>query len=357
MQKTVQELVTVSNGDRDLDLETVPERFIREAVKEGQQQGAEGGEVPLVDVPVIDLSLLPLSHPPASPEADAELQSFHRALTSWGCIQVINHGMTDAFLDQVREVAKVFFSLPSEEKRRYLRADNGIEGYGTDMVLSDHQVLDWNDRLSLFVYPEDCRKLEYWPQIPETFREILHEYTLKLRDTVDAVFKAMATSLNLYSNLFLQAFRGKVTLIARFNYYPQCPRPELVYGLKPHADGSAIIVVLPDREVGGLQFLKDDNWVKIPIIPHALLINVGDQVEIMSNGVFKSPMHRVIPSSDHGRISLAMFCAPDAEEEIGPVSELVDESRPRLYKNVKDYPKIYFHHYQQGKRPIDAVKL
>ncbi|KAK4783629.1 hypothetical protein SAY86_008003 [Trapa natans] len=329
MQKTVQELVTVSNGDRDLDLETVPERFIREAVKEGQQQGAEGGEVPLVDVPVIDLSLLPLSHPPASPEADAELQSFHRALTSWGCIQ----------------------------KRRYLRADNGIEGYGTDMVLSDHQVLDRNDRLSLFVYPEDCCKLEYWPQIPETFREILHEYTLKLRDIVDAVFKAMATSLNLHSNVFLQAFRGKVTLIARFNYYPQCPRPELVYGLKPHADGSAITVVLPDREVGGLQFLKDDNWVKIPIIPHALLINVGDQVEIMSNGVFKSPMHRVIPSSDHGRISLAMFCAPDAEEEIGPVSELVDESRPRLYKNVKDYPKIYFHHYQQGKRPIDAVKL
>lgn len=57
-------------------------------------------------------------------------------------------------------------------------------------------------------------------------------------------------------------------------------RPETVCGLKPHADGSAITNVLPYREMGGLQFLKDGQGFKIPIIPPALLINVGDQVDV-----------------------------------------------------------------------------
>ncbi|PKI52664.1 hypothetical protein CRG98_027004 [Punica granatum] len=146
-------------------------------------------------------------------------------------------------------------------------------------------------------------------------------------------------------------------MFARFNYYPRCPRPELVYGLKPHSDGAAITIVLPDKEVEGLQFLRDGRWVKIPVLPHALLINVGDQVEMMTNGMFKSPMHSAILSREHDRISLAMFCTPDAETEIEPASELIDESRPRLYKKVKNYARIYFHYYLGEKRPIDAVKL
>lgn len=52
-----------------------------------------------------------------------------------------------------------------------------------------------------------------------------------------------------------------------------------------------------------------------------------------------------------------MFCAPDPEKEIEPVEEVVDDKRPRMFKKVKNYPEIYFHYYQQGKRPIDAVRL
>lgn len=77
----------------------------------------------------------------------------------------------------------------------------------------------------------------------------------------------------------------------------------------------------------------------------------------MSNGVFKSPIHRALANSQHDRISLAMFCTPEADREIGPADELIDDSRPRMYKTVKNYPEIYFHYYQQQKRPIDSVKL
>lgn len=84
--------------------------------------------------------------------------------------QAINHGMTSPFLDQVREVAKKFFALPMEEKQRYSRTLEDIEGYGNDTVLTENQILDWTDRLYLLVSPEDQRKLKLWPENPETFR-------------------------------------------------------------------------------------------------------------------------------------------------------------------------------------------
>lgn len=74
------------------------------------------------------------------------------------------------FLDKVREVTKKFFELPFEEKRRYGKAAVAIQGYGLDSLVSEKQVLDWCDRLSLLIYPEDQRYLKLWPEKPQDFR-------------------------------------------------------------------------------------------------------------------------------------------------------------------------------------------
>jgi len=58
--------------------------------------------------------------------------------------------------------------------------------------------------------------------------------------------------------------------------------PDHVLGFKPHADGSTITFLLQDKQVEGLQVLKDDQWFKVPIIPDALFINVGDQIEVIT---------------------------------------------------------------------------
>jgi len=72
--------------------------------------------------------------------------------------------LKDEFLDELREVAKNFFALPLEEKQKYFRTVDDMEGYGNDSVLSDHQTLDWTDRLYLVVSPEEQRKLRLWPK-------------------------------------------------------------------------------------------------------------------------------------------------------------------------------------------------
>lgn len=78
--------------------------------------------------------------------------------------------MTSSFLDKVRDISKQFFELPKEEKQKYAREPNDIEGYGKDVIFSENQRLDWTDRVYLKVQPEDQRKFKVWPQKPNDFR-------------------------------------------------------------------------------------------------------------------------------------------------------------------------------------------
>ena len=77
----------------------------------------------------------------------------------------------------------------------------------------------------------------------------------------------------------------------------------------------------------------------------------------MSNGIFKSCVHRVLVNSEKERMSVAMFCMPQTEKDIGPVDELISDETPRLYKNVTFILDDFFKNYQQGRRAIDALKI
>ncbi|KAK8602114.1 hypothetical protein V6N12_051932 [Hibiscus sabdariffa] len=286
-----------------------------------------------------------------------ELQKLRFALESGGCFQAIGHGMSSSFIDKVRGVAKQFFGLPREEKLKYSRAANWAEGYGHDRVVSEEQVLDWSSRLFLRVFPEKHRKLSLWPEKPDNFREVLHEYYTKLKQMMDLLFKAMEKSLDLQENSFLGQFGDNPVMHVRFNFYLPCSKPDKVLGLKAHTDRSSATVLLQDEEVEGLQILKDERWVTVPVIPHALVVNIGDQMQIMSNGIFKSPLHRVVTNKAKLRISVATLYEPEPEKEIGPVEALIDDKRPRLYRNVTNYASLNYEWYQKGKVTLEEVKF
>jgi isopenicillin N synthase-like dioxygenase len=80
-------------------------------------------------------------------------------------------------------------------------------------------------------------------------------------------------------------------------------------------------------------------------------------MQIMSSGIFKSPVHGLLTNSERLRISAALFNETDPEKEIGPVDCLVDEQRPRLYRNVKNYALIYYKWHQKGKVAIETLKI
>ncbi|TVU02463.1 hypothetical protein EJB05_52051 [Eragrostis curvula] len=266
-------------------------------------------------------------------------------------------------MDGMMDASREFFRQPQEVKQKHSNMVDGkhfrLEGYGNDRVSSEDQVLDWCDRLYLKVEPEDERNLALWPAHPERFRDVLHNFTAQCTSVKDRLLPAMAKLLELEDDYFNNQFGDKPDTYIRFNYYPPCPRPDLVFGLKPHSDGTFISVLMVDNNVRGLQVLRDGVWYDVPARPHTLLINLGDQMEIMSNGIFKSPVHRAVTSAEEERLSAVMFYSVDPERDIVPAARLIDEKQPALYRKVKvkDYIAGLFQYFSQGRRVIDTVKI
>lgn len=306
-------------------------------------------------IPIIDLSQL-------SENSVDELSKLRSTLDNWGLFLAVGHGMEPDFLGEVMKVTRDFFKLPLEEKQKYSNLVNGnevrIEGYGNDMVVSEKQILDWCDRLYIIVEPESRRIYSLWPTQPP-FRDILSEYTVRCRNITNLVLESLAKLLDLRDDYFVDMLDENAVTFARLNYYPHCPKPDHVLGMKPHTDASVITIVFIDDNVSGLQLQNNGAWYNVPIVPNTLLVNVGDVMEIMSNGFFKSPVHRVVTNAEKERLSLVMFYTMGPEREIEPVPELVDEKRPRRYKKIKtkDYIAKLFETFARRTLAIDTMKI
>ncbi|KAJ0523756.1 putative codeine 3-O-demethylase [Helianthus annuus] len=213
---------------------------------------------PFAPVPIIDIGCFVSSS--KQDDQQAELDKLRSALTTWGCFQAVNHGLSESFLDIVQQVSKQFLELPLEEKKKYYREAGSSEGYGNDVTVSESQVQDWCDRLFLLLLPKDQRKLQFWPENPSNFRETIDDYTMKIKSISVIIFEAMAKSLDLEENCFSKQFTEEHEVMsARFLLYPPCPTPDQVLGLKAHSDKSGITFLLQDPEVEGLQVFKMVN--------------------------------------------------------------------------------------------------
>uniref|UniRef100_R7W6M9 Protein SRG1 n=1 Tax=Aegilops tauschii TaxID=37682 RepID=R7W6M9_AEGTA len=303
-------------------------------------------------IPIIDLSRLPA--PGNSSDEVAKMQS---RLGELGPLP------EPSFLGDVMKVTREFYKLPLDEKQKYSNLVDGeeflMEGYGNDIVVSEKQTLDWSDRLYLVVEPESRRIYSLWPTQPPSFRDIMCEYTVRCREIASLVLRHLAKMLDLHKDYFVEMIEEDAITYARLNYYPPCPKPNQVLGLKPHTDATVITVVFIDDSVSGLQVQKNGVWYKVPIVPNALLVNTGDVMEILSNGFFKSPVHRAVTNAEEDRVSLVMFYTTDPEREIGPVPELVDDKRPARYRKIKskDYLRKLFETFAEGTLVIDTMKI
>ncbi|XP_044962124.1 codeine O-demethylase-like [Hordeum vulgare subsp. vulgare] len=333
-----------------------PSRYL---IREQEPLGGNlaGTEMP-EPIPTIDLGLLSASN---DAEEAAKLRS---ALQTWGFFKLSNHGMETSLMDSVMTTSRDFFRLPLEEKRKYSNIIDGkhfqMEGYGTEQVKTQDQRLDWSDRLHLKVEPEDERNLAHWPINPKSFRDDLHEYTLKSKRIKDDILRAMAKLLELDEDCLVNQFSDRALTYARFNYYPPCPRPDLVLGIKPHSDVYALTVLLMDKDVAGLQFLRDGTWYNVPTVSnYTLLINVGVTMEIMTNGIFKGPVHRVVTNSEKERLSVAVFYGLDPEKQIEPVAQMLNEDQPARYRKMKakDFLVAHLEHFSRGERVVDSLRI
>ncbi|MBA0677517.1 hypothetical protein Goari_018921 [Gossypium aridum] len=329
-------------------IRAIPDRYIKPP---SDRPGFENQEH--VDIPVVDLKNL-FSHDHTLHEETLKLIS--SACKEWGFFQAVNHGISHELMKCTREVWREFFNLPLEVKQEYANAPTTYEGYGSRLGVQKGAILDWSDYFFLHYLPVYLRNPSKWPSLPSSCRDLMSEYGAEVVKLCGRLLKAMSISLGLKEDYLQNAFGGEdIGACLRVNFYPKCPQPDLTLGLSSHSDPGGMTLLLPDHDIAGLQVRKNGKWITVKPVPNAFIVNVGDQIQVMSNAIYKSVEHRVIVNPVKDRVSLAFFYNPKSDLLIEPAKELVSEDRPALYSPMTfDEYRLYIRTYgPRGKTQVE----
>uniref|UniRef100_A0A5B7B5B7 Putative leucoanthocyanidin dioxygenase-like isoform X1 n=1 Tax=Davidia involucrata TaxID=16924 RepID=A0A5B7B5B7_DAVIN len=312
----------------DSALPLVPDRYIKPPPERPSLNSVPSD----VNIPLIDLADIFAGESSTLQPQTTILSQVSEACREWGFFQVVNHGVSPELMDRAREVWREFFHLPMELKQFYANSPGTYEGYGSRLGVEKGAILDWSDYYFLHYLPTSLKDHNKWPSLPPSLREVIEEYSGQLVKLCGVLMKVLSINLGLEEEYLQNAFGGtNIGACLRVNFYPKCPQPDLTLGLSSHSDPGGMTLLLPDERVAGLQVRKDDNWITVKPTPHAFIVNVGDQIQVLSNAIYKSVEHRVIVNSDKERVSLAFFYNPKSDLLIEPAKELVTPEKPALY--------------------------
>ncbi|CAN6294301.1 unnamed protein product [Urochloa humidicola] len=329
--------------------EDVPERYIR--LEEIAEEVINGHDISSA-IPIIDLNKL--LDPQSSKEECAKLGS---ACQQWGFFQLINHGVPDEVIRNFRKDMAEFFTQPLEAKKVYSMEPGNLEGYGQHFVVSENQKLEWADIFYLMLRPSDSRNLKFWPRNPPTFRNSIDMYSSEATKLVSCLLRFVAMDMGVEPESLLERFRGLPQSI-RMTYYPPCKQADKVVGLSPHTDGTGLTLLLQANDVQGLQIRKDGKWVAINALDGAFIVNVGDILEILSNGRYKSIEHRAMVHPTKERMSAAVFHQPCKDATVGPLPELVKKDGEPRYSSIgyMDFITRFFAAKLDGRDHLESLK-
>ncbi|XP_057967916.1 gibberellin 3-beta-dioxygenase 2-like [Malania oleifera] len=256
-----------------------------------------------------------------------------------GVFRITNHGIPLAVLRNMESASVDLFSLPTEQKMKGARAPDSFTGYGIFPISSHLQKHLWSESFTVFGSPlRHARQI--WPQSQEhsKFCDVVEEYKQKMRELALRLWSLILETLCINNddiewagpNRDFEGFDGVLNL----NFYPLCPEPERAMGLAPHTD-SSLITLVHQNDANGLQlFVKGTGWVPVPAMPDALIVFVGDLLQIMSNGLYRSRIHQAVVNHSQHRYSFAYIAGPPRTAQIGPHPKIVGPYNPPLYPTM-----------------------
>ncbi|KAJ4973867.1 hypothetical protein NE237_007041 [Protea cynaroides] len=290
-------------------------------------------------IPIIDLQDL------NGPNHSNIVKEIGKACEHDGFFQVKNHGIPEKVIESMLKVSKEFFQLPEGERLKIYSTDTSkTVRLSTSFNVKTETLANWRDFLRLHCYPLQDYVHE-WPSNPPSFRDDVAQYCTNVRGLTLRLLEAISESLGLQSDYMDKALHKHAQHMA-INYYPPCPQPELTYGLPIHTDPNAITILLQD-DVPGLQVLRNGKWIAVNPTPNTFIVNIGDQIEALSNGRYQSVLHRAVVNRNKDRISIPTFYCPSPNTVIRPAEELVDKEHPALYKSFT-YGEYYSKFWNRG---------
>ncbi|BAA96178.1 putative GA 2-oxidase 5 [Oryza sativa Japonica Group] len=297
---------------------------------------------PPADVRAIDLSA-------TGPARAAEARALVAACEEQGFFRVTGHGVPPGLVRAAEAAAARFFALPQPDKEA---AAGAPLGYASKRIGSAGD-LGWIEYLLLCLAPAaaaaalPCAATSPTPPCP--LRELLREYSAAVRRVACGVLELMAEGLGVgpADALARLVAREDSDSILRVNHYP--PRPDQLgggggpnlTGFGEHTDPQ-IISVLRSNGAPGLEIsLRDGAWASVPHDGDgdSFFVNVGDTLQVLTNGRFRSVKHRVVVNSEKSRVSMVFFGGPPPGERLAPLPALLGDGGRSRYREFtwKEY--------------------
>ncbi|KAJ6811870.1 gibberellin 2-beta-dioxygenase-like [Iris pallida] len=279
-------------------------------------------------VPVIDLS---------SPNPAADVA---RACEELGFFKVTNHGFPKHVTARLEAEAARFFSLPEAEKEKGGPALPF--GYGNKRIGCNGD-MGWVEYLLLDITSGNTRpaSLDFLRETSATsLCSALSEYISAVRKLACELLELMAEGIGIQPrDVFSKVVMGEGSdRMLRLNHYPTCPQLQGLAssagltGFGEHTD-PMIVSVLRSNNSSGFQIaLRDGTWVPVPPDQDSFFVNVGDAMQVLTNGRFRSVRHRVEANRCKSRLSMIFFGGPPPQQVIRPLSQLLTNGERSRYK-------------------------
>lgn len=302
-------------------------------------------------IPTVDLSPFLREDEDGKKKA---MEVITQACSEYGFFQIVNHGVSLDLLKEAMELSKTFFGYSDEEKSKTNPSSNAPlpAGYNRQPLHSP----DKNEYL--LVFPPGS-SFNVFPQNPPEFRDILEETFVQMSKMGVLLESIISECLGL-PNKFLKEFNHDRSwdFLVALRYFPASNNDN--NGITEHEDGNCVTFVIQD-EVGGLQVLKNGEW--IPVVPAdgTIVVNVGDAIQVLSNKKFKSATHRVVRTEGRSRYSYVFFHNLEGDKWVEPLPQFTqDIGKPPKYRGFlyKDYQELRLRNKTHPpSRPEDVIHI
>ncbi|KAI3908073.1 hypothetical protein MKW98_003718 [Papaver atlanticum] len=337
--KAIDETKAGVKGIADAGLLNIPRVFIRPPEELAEEENLLLVAKSKFHVPMIDLEDM-------ENRRKEIVNEIRLASASWGFFQLLNHGIPETVMDgMILGVARFHEQDTEVKKQFYTREFTRKVQYTTNFDWYQTKTAKWKDSFMCSMLSPDLIDPE---ELPAICRDIMLEYTEHVRILGNTLIELLSEALGIGKDHLIRM--GCTNLSVLGNYYPACPQPKLTMGSYKHTDSSFFTLLIQDN-IGGLQVLYQNHWVDVKPKHGAIVVNIGDLLQLISNGKFKSAEHRVLANQVGPRVSVASFFSTSSVMKSAKVynKDLIsdeDETDLPVCSNVRvpDYLKHYIKH-------------
>lgn len=238
-----------------------------------------------------------------------------------GFFYLVGHGISAERSQQIQNITQSFFALDQADKDAIAMIHSPhFRGYSRPNTENTRNVPDFREQIDIGVekaalpinqtFPiwGQLQGPNQWPQNWPEFKTTITAWQYDLRQVALKLLRALLLSLGQSADALNYLVEGVPNELLKLIHYPRVDQANH-QGVGPHKDSNILTLLLQDQ-VGGLQVLSEGDWVDVPFIEDAFVVNIGEILELVTNGYLIANPHRVTSPLNVDRYSIAYFLSP-----------------------------------------------